>query len=109
MASENVIGYFAIEMWEEFPVRVPFICSRSLTGAVVAMSATPQRHEGAATIASPSRLQRFLFGIFNALLPAIVFIALIAAWWAAVAILKVPAFLLPPPEDVLPRIVADHR
>jgi NitT/TauT family transport system permease protein len=37
-------------------------------------------------------------------LPAWVFIALIAAWWAAVAILKVPAFLLPPPEDVLPRI-----
>jgi len=37
-------------------------------------------------------------------LPAWVFIALIAAWWAAVALLKVPAFLLPPPEDVLPRI-----
>jgi NitT/TauT family transport system permease protein len=37
-------------------------------------------------------------------LPAWVFIALIVAWWAAVALLKVPAFLLPPPEDVLPRI-----
>jgi NitT/TauT family transport system permease protein len=37
-------------------------------------------------------------------LPAWVFIALIAAWWAAVSIVKVPAFLLPPPEDVLPRI-----
>jgi len=37
-------------------------------------------------------------------LPALVFFALIAAWWAAVWILKVPAFLLPPPEDVLPRI-----
>ena len=37
-------------------------------------------------------------------LPVWVFIALIAAWWAAVAIVKVPAFLLPPPEDVLPRI-----
>jgi NitT/TauT family transport system permease protein len=37
-------------------------------------------------------------------LPAWVFFALIAAWWAAVAIFKVPAFLLPPPEDVLPRI-----
>jgi NitT/TauT family transport system permease protein len=73
------------------------------------MSASSDRHEGAATIASSSRLQRFLFGIFNLLLPAAVFIALIAAWWAAVAIFKVPAFLLPPPEDVLPRIVADHR
>jgi NitT/TauT family transport system permease protein len=37
-------------------------------------------------------------------LPAWVFFALIAAWWAAVAIVKVPAFLLPPPENVLPRI-----
>jgi len=37
-------------------------------------------------------------------LPVWVFFALIAAWWAAVAIVKVPAFLLPPPEDVLPRI-----
>jgi NitT/TauT family transport system permease protein len=36
--------------------------------------------------------------------PVLVFVALIAAWWAAVAILKVPAFLLPPPQDVLPRI-----
>jgi len=73
------------------------------------MSATPERHEGATTIAPPSRRQRFLFAIFSALLPATVFIALIGAWWAAVAIFKVPAFLLPPPEDVLPRIVADHR
>ena len=37
-------------------------------------------------------------------LPAWVFFALIAAWWAAVAILEVPAFVLPPPEDVLPLI-----
>jgi NitT/TauT family transport system permease protein len=37
--------------------------------------------------------------------PALVFVALIALWWAAVAIGKVPAFLLPPPEDVLPLII----
>ncbi len=37
--------------------------------------------------------------------PALVFFALIALWWAAVAIGKVPAFLLPPPEDVLPLII----
>lgn len=88
---------------------MPVICSASLAGADIAMSATPERHEGATTIAPPSRRQRFLFAIFSALLPATVFIALIGAWWAAVAIFKVPAFLLPPPEDVLPRIVADHR
>jgi len=68
-----------------------------------------QREEAAAATASPSRVHRLLINILNALLPAAVFVALIVAWWAAVAIFKVPAFLLPPPEDVLPRIVADHR
>jgi NitT/TauT family transport system permease protein len=37
-------------------------------------------------------------------LPALVFVALIALWWAAVDILKVPSYLLPPPQDVLPRL-----
>jgi NitT/TauT family transport system permease protein len=52
------------------------------------------------------RRRRFslLLRVARECLPALVFIALIAAWWAAVAVLKVPAFLLPPPEDVLPRI-----
>ncbi len=36
--------------------------------------------------------------------PVLVFFALIALWWAAVEIGKVPSFLLPPPQDVLPRI-----
>jgi len=52
---------------------------------------------------------RFIVRVFNALLPAAVFFALIAAWWAAVDIGKVPSYLLPPPQDVLPRIVADHQ
>lgn len=47
---------------------------------------------------------RWLIRIAQDSLPVWVFIALIAAWWAAVAILKVPSFLLPPPQDVLPRI-----
>ena len=37
-------------------------------------------------------------------LPALVFVALIAIWWAAVEVFKAPAYLLPPPQDVLPRI-----
>jgi len=53
--------------------------------------------------------QRILIRFLNALLPAAVFVALIAGWWAAVEIAKVPSYLLPPPQDVLPRIVADHR
>jgi NitT/TauT family transport system permease protein len=47
---------------------------------------------------------RWLIRLAQDSLPVWVFIALIAAWWAAVAILKVPSFLLPPPQDVLPRI-----
>jgi NitT/TauT family transport system permease protein len=47
---------------------------------------------------------RLLVRLAQDSLPVWVFIALIAAWWAAVAILKVPSFLLPPPQDVLPRI-----
>ncbi len=43
------------------------------------------------------------------ILPALVFIALIGMWWAAVAILKVPPYLLPPPQDVLPRMVASRE
>jgi NitT/TauT family transport system permease protein len=54
--------------------------------------------------ARPRRRKGLLWRITRETLPAWVFFALIAAWWAAVSILKVPAFLLPPPEDVLPRI-----
>lgn len=41
--------------------------------------------------------------------PVLVFFALIAAWWAAVDIGKVPAFLLPPPQDVLPLIIEKRQ
>jgi len=67
-----------------------------------------QREEVTPTIVGPSRGHRFLIGFVNALLPAVVFVALIAGWWAAVEIAKVPSYLLPPPQDVLPRIIADH-
>ena len=67
-----------------------------------------QREDVGPATMGPSRGQRFLFRFLNALLPAIVFIVLIAAWWAAVAIGKVPSYLLSPPQDVLPRIVSDR-
>ncbi len=41
-------------------------------------------------------------------MPALVFVALIGLWWAAVDVLKVPAYLLPPPQDVLPRIFSSR-
>ncbi|MBV8765580.1 MAG: ABC transporter permease [Hyphomicrobiales bacterium] len=38
-------------------------------------------------------------------LPALVFVALIAAWWLAVVIFKIPPYLLPPPQNILPELV----
>jgi NitT/TauT family transport system permease protein len=38
-------------------------------------------------------------------LPMLVFVALIALWWLGVVLFQIPAYLLPPPQDVLPRIV----
>jgi NitT/TauT family transport system permease protein len=65
-------------------------------------ASAPQPRAGRA----PARRRRLSLAwrIARESLPVWVFVALIAAWWAAVAILKVPAFLLPPPQDVLPRI-----
>jgi len=68
-----------------------------------------QRENAQPANVTPSRGQRILIRLLNATLPALVFVALIAAWWAAVAIGKVPAFLLPPPQDVLPRIIEDRQ
>ena len=49
-----------------------------------------------------------LLAILWASMPALVFVALIAIWWAAVAIFKAPAYLVPPPQDVLPRIFSSR-
>jgi len=50
-----------------------------------------------------------LFSIVRGSLPALVFVALIGLWWAAVEIIKVPGYLLPPPQDVLPRLVTSRQ
>jgi NitT/TauT family transport system permease protein len=41
-------------------------------------------------------------------LPALVFVALIAIWWAAVEVFNVAPYLLPPPQDVLPRVFSSR-
>jgi NitT/TauT family transport system permease protein len=43
------------------------------------------------------------------LLPVMVFVVLIAAWWAAIAVFDIPAYLLPPPQDVLPRLISARQ
>jgi NitT/TauT family transport system permease protein len=57
----------------------------------------------------PRRRRGALFAILWGSLPALVFVALIALWWAAVEIIKVPGYLLPPPQDVLPRLVTSRQ
>jgi NitT/TauT family transport system permease protein len=60
--------------------------------------------------AKRKRLRRGrLFRIARDTLPAWVFFALIAAWWAAIKFGNVPAFLLPPPQDVLPLIIEKRQ
>src|ERR1700722_5224732 len=49
-----------------------------------------------------------LFAILWGSLPALIFVALIAMWWAAVEVFNVSAYLLPPPQDVLPRIYSSR-
>lgn len=56
-----------------------------------------------------SRLAGKLLAILWGSMPALVFVALIALWWASVTIFKAPAYLLPPPQDVLPRIFSSRQ
>jgi len=43
--------------------------------------------------------------LFRASQPALVFGALILAWWLAIRLFGIPAYLLPPPGDVLPKLM----
>ena len=52
----------------------------------------------------PNRPLRWATKILNFSLPGLVFVALIALWGGAVHFYEVPAYLLPPPGSVLPRI-----
>jgi NitT/TauT family transport system permease protein len=61
-----------------------------------------------APIAKPPGLGGRLLMILWSSMPALVFIALVVLWWAAVEIFKAPVYLLPPPQDVLPRIVSSR-
>jgi len=44
--------------------------------------------------------------IIWALLPTAIFLLLIGMWWLAVVLFRIPVYLLPPPQDVLPRLYA---
>jgi NitT/TauT family transport system permease protein len=59
-----------------------------------------------------SSMARTLGAVFESVawfvLPALVFAALIALWWLAGLVFDIPAYLLPPPQDVLPALY-EHR
>lgn len=54
---------------------------------------------------SVQKVRRQVIRLVNFFLPALVFVSLIAIWALAVQFYGIPAYLLPPPKDVLPRIV----
>lgn len=57
----------------------------------------------------PSPWSGWLLWLFRVSQPALVFVGLIAVWWLAVAFLDIPDYLLPPPQDVLPRLFAARQ
>ena len=54
-----------------------------------------------------SRAARTLRRIGWNLLPPLTFVAMVALWWAAVELFKIPAYLLPGPKPVFARLVTD--
>jgi len=51
-------------------------------------------------------MRRLRFVLWN-LLPPLTFVAMIALWWGAVELFRIPAYLLPGPEKVFARLVTD--
>jgi len=71
------------------------------------MTAADSTPSPVSIVKASSRGAKVLAVLWGAM-PALVFVALIGLWWAAVDVLKVPAYLLPPPQDVLPRIFSSR-
>jgi NitT/TauT family transport system permease protein len=57
--------------------------------------------------ASRSRASRVARRVGWNLLPPLTFVAMVALWWAAVVIFRIPAYLLPGPDKVFVRLVSD--
>ena len=54
-----------------------------------------------------SKTERAIRRIGWNLLPPLTFVGMIALWWAAVELFKIPAYLLPGPQSVFTRLVTD--
>jgi NitT/TauT family transport system permease protein len=54
-----------------------------------------------------SKAERAIRSIGWNLLPPLTFVGMVALWWGAVELLKIPAYLLPGPQSVFARLVTD--
>jgi NitT/TauT family transport system permease protein len=67
-------------------------------------------NSGTASRRRSARWRRsWLFRVVWGALPVLVFVALIGLWWLLVTLFDVPAYLLPPPQDVLPRLISARQ
>ena len=69
--------------------------------------AIPAAGDAAPAKSTRSRTERTLRRIGWNLLPPLTFVAMVALWWAAVELFKIPAYLLPGPKPVFARLVTD--
>lgn len=74
-------------------------------GTVDAVASAP-----AVQASSPGqgRMMRRAAAIGWNILPPLSFVVIVACWWAAVRFFKIPAYLLPSPDSVFERLVADR-
>ena len=67
---------------------------------------SPETFQGKPRAGSSKRM-RVLRRIAWNLLPPLTFVAMVALWWGAVVLFKIPAYLLPGPGAVFSRLVSD--
>lgn len=55
------------------------------------------------------RLRDRMLTVLVGATPALVFVGCVALWWAIVKVFEPPVYLLPPPQDVLPRLIQSRQ
>src|SRR5262245_40075769 len=74
-----------------------------------AMTFSTDANDGSAPARRGVPRQKAIRALADFGLPTAVFIGIIAAWYLAIEYFEIPAYLLPPPQDVLPRIGASWQ
>jgi NitT/TauT family transport system permease protein len=83
--------------------------SKHATDTVSAEIQEPARQEAPAKPPKPrrSKTERAIRSIGWNLLPPLTFVGMVALWWGAVELFRIPAYLLPGPQSVFARLVTD--